>query len=641
MGDDLTGPLAALVLALIIQRTATLACTRPDPTNAPKTMITFFPGLLSSEFAPHFLAGFAAAFAALLRRFGLRGLFFPSKRLDKNALLLAASAYVATGAGADALRLLSHARGARRARRVFSDALRAQAGVALGDAPSPGWTSRLLAQVAGFAMLPLAPALAFGGFRPGGVSRRVQTLGNVRVALAGEKGRPLVADVYAPRAPPPPAGGPGARPRPLLLYIHGGGWIAGDKRFDQTPMMRRLAADGWVVAALNYRLCAFVPPGSTRRAPRAAAETTASLVVSQSLIHKGDELFDGGGDGANGGGGGGGGGGVDALAGVTAFGRRVSVLDQVVDCKRAVAWLRDPGNALIRGLAGGGGGGIGTGSAASPVAVAGESAGGHLALVMALTNNDRRWQPGFEGLDCSVCACVDVHGVHDFEDSEGYFHFSGSRWAHDKRGDEAADAWAHGGAGEADAPERPAWFASLGAEDEEDEDGGGNDEAEQQPRRRHRKKSSFLRFLEQIVVQKQITTEAGRARFREVSPLWLMERHAERCAGAGGGGGLAGLPPIMGVHGDNDYLVPVEDSRHFYRRLRELRGSGDGNEHVVGDVYVELEGAHHAFGLMASPRSFALSDAACAFLNAAVGRKGELGDDGGDGRLGVHLPSKL
>ena len=102
------------------------------------------------------------------------------------------------------------------------------------------------------------------------------------------------------------------------------------------------------------------------------------------------------------------------------------------------------------------------------------------------------------------------------------------------------------------------------------------------------------------------------------------------------GGGPAGLPPIMGVHGDNDYIVPVEDSRHFYRRLKELRG-GDGGR----DVFVELEGAHHAFGLMASPRSFALSDAACAFLNAVVGRKGELGDDGGDGRSGVHLPSKL
>ena len=181
---------------------------------------------------------------------------------------------------------------------------------------------------------------------------------------------------------------------------------------------------------------------------------------------------------------------------------------------------------------------------------------------------------------------------------------------------------------------------SLGPEDEAgDEDEGEDDEAPDDGRgsvppagrRRRRKKSSFLRFLEQVVVQKDIRTEDGRARFREVSPLWLLERHAARASGGGGGGGLAGrVPPIMGVHGDNDYLVPVEDSRHFYRRLRELRGERkDGG---VGDVFVELEGAHHAFGLMATPRSYALADAACAFLNAAVGRQGE-----GAGRLESRL----
>ena len=172
------------------------------------------------------------------------------------------------------------------------------------------------------------------------------------------------------------------------------------------------------------------------------------------------------------------------------------------------------------------------------------------------------------------------------------------------------------------------WFADLGPTAEAATAADDSNEAQQQPRggqrRRRRKKSSFLRFLEQVVVQKDIRTEAGRAAFREVSPLWLLER----CA-AHAGGGLASIPPILGVHGDNDYLVPVEDSRHFYRRLRELRGRRADAGGALADVFVELEGAHHAFGLMTSPRSFALADAATLFLNAAVGRNQQGGDGGG------------
>ncbi len=42
--------------------------------------------------------------------------------------------------------------------------------------------------------------------------------------------------------------------RPVLLYIHGGGWVIGDKREQGMPMMHYLATRGWVCVTINYRL---------------------------------------------------------------------------------------------------------------------------------------------------------------------------------------------------------------------------------------------------------------------------------------------------------------------------------------------------------------------------------------------------
>lgn len=128
----------------------------------------------------------------------------------------------------------------------------------------------------------------------------------------------------------------GRRPEggPVLVYIHGGAWIMGDKRQQGIPMMHELIERGWVCVAINYRL-----------SPRATWP------------------------------------------------------DHVVDCKRAIAWVRehiaeyggDPGF----------------------IAVSGGSAGGHLSSLVALTPNRPEWQPGFEGADTSVDACVPFYGVYE------------------------------------------------------------------------------------------------------------------------------------------------------------------------------------------------------------------------------------
>ncbi len=46
---------------------------------------------------------------------------------------------------------------------------------------------------------------------------------------------------------------PGAR-RPALLFVHGGGWVIGDKELQGLCTVHELAAAGWVCFSMNYRL---------------------------------------------------------------------------------------------------------------------------------------------------------------------------------------------------------------------------------------------------------------------------------------------------------------------------------------------------------------------------------------------------
>ena len=84
---------------------------------------------------------------------------------------------------------------------------------------------------------------------------------------------------------------------------------------------------------------------------------------------------------------------------------RATFPDHIIDVKRAIAWVRahaadyqvDP----------------------SLIVIAGNSAGGHLASLAALTPNDPEYQPGFESADTHVSACMSFYGVYDFTDRHG------------------------------------------------------------------------------------------------------------------------------------------------------------------------------------------------------------------------------
>ena len=145
-------------------------------------------------------------------------------------------------------------------------------------------------------------------------------------------GRRFELDVYHHRDAPPGA--------PVLLQVHGGGWVIGEKEQQGIPLMMRMAARGWVCVAINY------PLSPKARWPQ-----------------------------------------------------------HIIGVKRAIAWIREH---------------IGEyGGDPAHVAITGQSAGGHLAALAALTPNDSTWQPGFEHVDTTVQACVPHYGVYDFTAEDG------------------------------------------------------------------------------------------------------------------------------------------------------------------------------------------------------------------------------
>ncbi|TXH57677.1 MAG: alpha/beta hydrolase [Burkholderiaceae bacterium] len=63
----------------------------------------------------------------------------------------------------------------------------------------------------------------------------------------GEHGDFNHLDIVRPAGPVVPG-------RPVLLHIHGGAWMIGEKHKEALPLIRHLAQRGWVVATINYRL---------------------------------------------------------------------------------------------------------------------------------------------------------------------------------------------------------------------------------------------------------------------------------------------------------------------------------------------------------------------------------------------------
>ena len=72
----------------------------------------------------------------------------------------------------------------------------------------------------------------------------VEVLRGIRYGSAGIR---QTLDIYRPRVMP--EGG-----CPVLLQIHGGAWMIGDKQQQALPLMNLMASRGWVCVSINYRL---------------------------------------------------------------------------------------------------------------------------------------------------------------------------------------------------------------------------------------------------------------------------------------------------------------------------------------------------------------------------------------------------
>jgi acetyl esterase/lipase len=84
---------------------------------------------------------------------------------------------------------------------------------------------------------------------------------------------------------------------------------------------------------------------------------------------------------------------------------RATFPDHLIDVKRALSFIREHGHEY--------------GADPGFVVVTGGSAGGHLAALAALTQNEPAYQPGFEEADTSVQGCVPYYGVYDLAGETG------------------------------------------------------------------------------------------------------------------------------------------------------------------------------------------------------------------------------
>lgn len=119
--------------------------------------------------------------------------------------------------------------------------------------------------------------------------------------------------------------------RPIVIHLHGGGFVQGGKSREGVVLLNQLAAHGWLCISANYRL------GAAGAFPHS-----------------------------------------------------------LVDAKRVIAWAKDNAAAY--------------GADPTQIFLVGASAGGHLALSAALTQNHPELQPGFEDRDTTVAGVVVLYG---------------------------------------------------------------------------------------------------------------------------------------------------------------------------------------------------------------------------------------
>ena len=192
---------------------------RPLRRPAPVALLSFLAGWLAGELPRHAFALQALTLGALVAAGGAQA--WPG--------------WVGLAVCTAAWPLLwRQAHIARRAPRLLEEAL--------GDGLGAGYAAQL------------SPAMLARADRPASLARRLRMLPNrpasvriLRDVVYEQNGeRPLHLDVYRGRD--------ASGVQPVVLYVHGGGWVVGSKRDQGLPLLHFLAANGLVCVTLNYRL---------------------------------------------------------------------------------------------------------------------------------------------------------------------------------------------------------------------------------------------------------------------------------------------------------------------------------------------------------------------------------------------------
>ncbi len=206
--------------AFLFRQIATLGATvnalRPIP-GMPLSVPAFLSGWLTTELAPQLLAATAADAAQRVARRGIR--------TPGDAAGLALAGLSVAGLAA----VIAESRSARH-----------EAETALTEALGADYRS-----VAGHDG-PVAPVrIPWRQFATPFRMRRDDVV-RVRDLAYAPGGRRFRLDVYHRRDTPANA--------PILLQIHGGGWVFGSKNDQGIPLMMEMASRGWVCVAINYPL---------------------------------------------------------------------------------------------------------------------------------------------------------------------------------------------------------------------------------------------------------------------------------------------------------------------------------------------------------------------------------------------------
>jgi acetyl esterase/lipase len=109
------------------------------------------------------------------------------------------------------------------------------------------------------------------------IKRDIERIKNI---VYGPAGRRNNLDIYRPKNMP-------ARPMPVLIQVHGGGWVVGRKHQQARPLISHMASNGWLVVDINYRL------GPRAKMPAMVQDVLRSVAWVKSNIasYNGDPSF--------------------------------------------------------------------------------------------------------------------------------------------------------------------------------------------------------------------------------------------------------------------------------------------------------------------------------------------------------------